>query len=109
MDETRFRSLCPVLDCPNTKIIYWKHATCSNGEETIDTEGDIKCKECGRKDFIMNWRYSCGEHKNGFQYPDRAKAGKIFGALMGLATDVAEIAFLIKCVTRINQRNGISE
>ena len=107
MNETRFRSLCPVLDCPNTKIIYWQHSTCSGSKETIDTEGDVKCEGCGKKDFIMNWRYSCGEHKNGYQYADQAKAGKIIGALIGLTNNQEEIMFLVKCCSRINQRNGI--
>ena len=104
MNETRFRCMCPVLNCSNTNTIYWQHSTCSGSEETIDTEGDVKCKGCGRKDFIMNWGYNCAEHKNGYQYADKAKAGKVIGALVILASNDDELYFLVKCCRRIREK-----
>ena len=100
-----FRCICPVLNCPNEKLIYWKHKGCINGSETIDINGEVRCDQCGTHDFILNWRYSCGEHKNGYDYPDRAKVAKVIGALVNMLDDDAEIAFITKLCKNIKSRN----
>jgi hypothetical protein len=104
----RFKSLCPVLDCNNADLIYWKHAGCSNGTETLDSEGDVKCEQCGLKDFIMNWKYQCQKCQNGYECPDPAKIGKVLGALTGKLQSESEIGFILKVILKINTRNGIA-
>lgn len=103
-ESIRFRCMCPVLNCPNESLIYWKHSTCSNGSETIDSNGDVKCDQCKTKDFIMNWRYSCGKHQNGYQFPDKAKVAKVLGALVNMAENDAEALFIVKVCKRIRDR-----
>ena len=104
MEPIIFRCMCPVLNCPNENIIYWEHSSCPNSEETLDQNGDVKCEECGTKDFILNWKFSCGEHQNGYQFPDKAKALKVIGALVNIMQNEEDIAFLMKVCKRIRDR-----
>ena len=45
--QYRFRSRCPILNCSNEEVIYWKHGPCGDdGIETIDINGNIQCMKC---------------------------------------------------------------
>ena len=82
-----FRCMCPVLNCPDDKIIYWKHNGCSNGTETLDINGDIECEQCGTKDFINNWYFNCADGTNTLKESikaEKTKLAKVLGAISNM-------------------------
>ena len=78
----RFCSTCPAPCCPNpNRVIYW---TCSNDDYGlyINEDGYIKCGKngCNRNihpDFILDTKFSCGEHHSIFR-PDKMRVLNAF-------------------------------
>lgn len=65
--EIDFISGCPVKGCKRyADEIYWKHSGCG-GHETLDVFGQLKCNKCSVEDHLMNWKFDCGVHDDGFQ------------------------------------------
>ena len=104
-----FRCMCPVLNCLNDKIIYWKHKGCSNGTETLDINGFLECEQCGTKAFINNWYFNCADGTNTLKESNKAdkfKLRKVLGALTGKADD-NEFEFIIETIHNINSRLNV--
>ena len=101
-----FRCSCPVLNCLNDKIIYWKHKGCSNGTETLDINGFLECEQCGTKAFINNWYFNCADGTNTLgekSNVEKAKLIMLLGALPNVSDmlDDCEMLLLVKAIKNI--------
>ena len=76
MSEEKFYDFiagCPGEGCENKQPnIRWVHTICK-GEEEINADADIRCKNCKYQNSIMNMRFACKEHDNEFRKPDYTK------------------------------------
>lgn len=60
-EKVNFISGCPAFGCSNSRQIFkWKH-NCG-GEEWIDINGFLECKECGSKCLLINSLFKCDGH-----------------------------------------------
>ena len=42
---------------------YWQHNRC-NGDIYVGDDACYKCRKCGEKNHVRNWRYNCPGHSN---------------------------------------------
>ena len=42
---------------------YWQHHKC-NGDIYVGDDACYKCRKCGEKSYVRNWKYSCPGHSN---------------------------------------------
>jgi len=61
-----FKCPCPAENCDNRSKIYWVHGGCG-GHEKMNDWGYIRCDECYRRGLICEWKFDCGEHKDGYR------------------------------------------
>lgn len=73
MSYYSFIGPCP--SCGGDKRYSWRHSSCL-GSISINEDCELKCNNCLRNNFIMNWKFECEKHwgdpmrPNGFQLID---------------------------------------
>jgi hypothetical protein len=98
---------CPVCleKGKHMPITYWQHAEGCNGDIYIGDDANYKCKKCGKKGHVKNWKYNCPGHSNS---PDefvgascQALASAI--ATAGQLTTAAGVAWLQKFLANMGE------
>ncbi len=107
-DYIIFESPCPVINCGNphpNKIIRWSHAPCYKSTEFLDKNGNIICRDCLSKFFILDAYFRCGNNHNEFRKPG---VTQLCNAISVLITNPnlleADLTFLLLVSQRILQR-----
>ena len=103
-----FESPCPSLNCESDvpdRVIRWRHAPCYNSMEFLDRNGNIICRDCLSRFFILDAYFSCGNNHNEYSRPGITQ---LCNALAVLITNPnlleADLTFLLSVSLRIKER-----
>ena len=67
------RFACPAKTCiafqNNPQYVTgWQHTGCTAGKKMIHSSGDSWCTQCGRRAFLLDWKFKCNSSTHGTEY-----------------------------------------
>lgn len=90
-DPVEFITGCPIVTCSRANNAndpcHWTHEKCGS-YETIDNEGMIRCKKCGKLGCFVELQYKCRLHDN-FHEP---KTEQEFSAMLSVISSLPGVS-----------------